>query len=113
MNEHFLKGNPMEPTNELLTEAQQLLGKAERSLARLSRRLPAIVKGIIANGDAAAIGALRQMELQALAHRAPGDAYLTVVRLHQTLFTASTDAGLEGGPAPDGDDDIVIQSSGR
>jgi len=113
MNEHWKGQDMSEPTNELLDEAQMLLGKAERSLARLSRRLPIIIKGVIANGDATALGALRQMELQALAHSEPGLAYLTIARLHQTLFAASSDAGLEGGPAPDGDDDIVIQSSGR
>lgn len=102
-----------ELTNELLSEAEVLLAKAERALARLARRLPIIVKGIIANGDAQTLGALRQMELQALSYQAPGDAYLTTVRLHQTLFAASEASGLEGGPAPSGDDDIVIQSSGR
>ena len=99
-------------TLELLNEAQELFSKAERPLARLSRRLPAIVRGIIANGDAATLGALKQMELQALAHQAPGSAYLTIVQAHQALYAASEAAGLES-PPPAGDDDIVIFSSGR
>jgi len=102
-----------ETSAELLEEAQLLLGKAERSLARLSRRLPAIVRGIIANGDATSLGALRQMELQAMSHADPGTAYLTIVQLHQALYAASADAGLEGGAPPDDDEDITIQSSGR
>lgn len=113
MNHHRKEDHMADTTPELLAEAQDLLGKSERALARLSRRLPAIVKGIIKNGDAQALGALRQMELQALAHSEPGAAYLAIVELHQILFAASTDAGLEGGAPPAGDDDVVIFSSGR
>jgi hypothetical protein len=100
-------------TAELLAEAQDLLGKAERSLARLSRRLPSIVKGVIKNGDAQSLGALRQIELQALAHSETGRAYLIIVQLHQALYAASSDAGLEAAAPPAGDDDVVIFSSGR
>lgn len=115
MNHHdHRKDNQMaETTAELLAEAQDLLGKSERALARLSRRLPNIVKGIIKNGDAQALGALRQMELQALSHSESGSAYLAIARLHQALYAASSDAGLEGGAPPAGDDDVVIFSSGR
>lgn len=99
-------------TPELLNEAQELFSKAERALARLAKRLPVVVKGVIANGDAESLGALKQMELQALAHHAPGSAYLTIVQAHQALYAASAAAGLES-PPPAGDDDIVIFSSGR
>lgn len=99
-------------TPELLNEAQELFSKAERALAKLSRRLPVIVDGIIKNGDAMAIGGLDQMELHALARSQPGDAYLTIVRAHKALYAASAAAGLES-PPPAGDDDIVIFSSGR
>lgn len=104
----------MPPTTmELITEAADLLGKSERALARLSRRMPILVKGIIANGDAAALGAMRQMKLQALAHAAPGAAYLQIVELHETLYAAEIDAGISDLPPPDGGEDITIQSSGR
>lgn len=114
MNEHITRKDRSMAGNtlELLNEAQELFSKAERPLARLARRLPAIVRGVIANGDAEALGALKQMELQALAYQAPGAAYLTIVQAHQALYAASETSGLES-PPPAGDDDIVIFSSGR
>lgn len=102
----------MATSTELVSEASDLLDKAERALAKLSKRLPVIVKGVIANGDAQALTALKQMELQALSHQGPGSAYLTIVQLHQVLYAAEVEAGLTALPPPPSDDDITVFSGG-
>lgn len=109
---HHRKEDHMPTTQDNLNEAQELFAKAERALARLSRRLPVIVKDIIASGDASSLGALKQMEMQALSYQAPGSAYLTIVQAHQALYAAEVESGLSSAP-PVGDDDVVIFSSGR
>lgn len=100
-------------TENDVTELRALFEASERSLRKLGKRGSVLVHQIIARGDADALGALTQIELQALMSAVPNTALVDIVHLHQTLTQRAQEIGIDAGPPPTGDDDIVIYSSGR
>lgn len=96
-----------------VTEIKDLFEKAERSLRKLGTRGSFLVRQIIARGDAQGLGALTQIELQALMASVPNAALVDIVRLHQTLTQNAAALGIDVGSPPASDDDIVVFSSGR
>ena len=106
------KGKSMTTANDV-TELRALFDDAEKSLRKLSRRGGSLVRQIIARGDANSLGALTQIELQALMSAVPYSALVDIVRLHQTVTQRAQELGIDVGPPPAGDDDITVNSSGR
>lgn len=114
MNEHVINPRDIPMTTAAdVAELKELFEDTERSLRKLGRRGGALVRQIIARGDAEALGALTQVELQALMAAVPNASLVDIVRLHQTLTQHAASVGIDVGPPPPSDDDIVVYSSGR
>lgn len=113
MNELINRKDVSMTTAANVAEIKDLFEKAERALRRLGNRGGNLVRQIIARGDAQGIGALTQVELQALMSSVPNAALVDVVRLHKLLTEYAVAQGIDVGPPPPSDDDIVVYSSGR
>lgn len=114
MNEHVINPKDISMTTAAdVAEIRALFDETEKSLRKLGRRGGALVRQIIARGDAQGLPALTQVELQALMSAVPNAALVEVVRLHQTLTQNAQAIGIDAGPPPASDDDIVVYSSGR
>lgn len=100
-------------TADDVSELKTILENAEKATRKLSKRGPHLIGQIIARGDADSLGALNQMELQALTASVGSKTLLDIIALHKRLTADAQSLGIDVGAPPTGDDDIVIYSSGR
>lgn len=103
----------MATSAELIAEGSELFNEAEKATRRLAKRLPAIVRGVVQNGDTASLGALKEMQLQLEAKARTSQVALDLVEYHQELVETLSVLGIDVPPPPVGDDEIVVFSSGR
>ena len=115
MNEHNPpKERRMATTPELVAELATVFAETEASSRKLARVAAKVVKGVIANGDAASLGALGQLQLQHKTKMITNQIAYDIVTFHKHLIETAALAGIPDElPPPSGDDDIVVYSTGR
>ena len=100
-------------TPDDVSELTTIIVDFEKAARKLSKRGPFLIGQIIGRGDAQSIGAIRQLQLQALTTSVGSNALVAGLDLHKQLADDAKSVGIDIGPPPSSDGDAIARSSGR